>query len=303
MDLPGYIAELDRWAAASRRLKDHPQEAAKLRKALPKEWSVEVDGQLYVVPADWLGSSLESVEKDFESAADYSEKIRSRLEAVRAEVIARSQPSASPEPKEARAKLEEILKRREFRSAREPSWLTQYRRRLGAWIFEVMEKLFGRLQVPPKVTQTLGWGLAIGLSLIFLVWLIRQFLRHPIGRPLKLPEAVSQEMRWRDWARQAMAAAARGQNREAIRLAYWAGVYRLEESGVWQVERARTPREYLRLLPAGHPSLDSLSMVTSRFERIWYGGQAASADDFQFAVTRLEELGCAFPSNPVTGNS
>jgi len=303
MNLSGYLAELDRWAAASRRLKDHPEEAAELRRALPEAWSVKVEGQLYVVPAGWLGSTLAAFEKDPKSAAENSGKIQSRLDAVRAEAMSLGQPPSTPDLKTAHGKLEEILNRREFRNVQGPSWISRLRRRLGVWILEGMEKLLGPLRIPQSVTRTFGWGLAIGLVLIFLVWLVRQFLGRPFQRALDLSGAPPPTRGWRDWARQAVAAAARGQHRDAIRLAYWAGVFRLEESGVWQVERARTPREYLRLLPAGHPQRDPLATLTARFERVWYGGQAASADDFQFTITQLEALGCAFPSNPATGIS
>jgi hypothetical protein len=303
MDLSGYLAALDRWSAASRRLKGHPEEAAELQETVPKAWPVKIDGQLYVVPADWLSSTLESFEKDPTSAVEAARKIQSRLDALRAEVASLGQSSSTPDLETAHGKLEEILNRREFRNVQGPSWLSRMRRRLSAWILEGLGKLLGPLRVPPNFTRTLGWGLAIGLVLIFLVWLARQFFGRPFERAIDLSGAAPPTRGWRDWARRAVAAASRGQYRDAIRLAYWAGVYRLEESGVWKVKRARTPREYLRLLPAGHPSLDSLSTLTSRFERIWYGGQVASADDFQFTISQLEELGCAFPSNPATGNS
>ena len=111
---------------------------------------------------------------------------------------------------------------------------------------------------------------------------------------------------WRDWARDALAASARGNHRDAIRLAYWAGVYRLEELGVCKVDRTRTHREYLRLLGAA-PGAENrrvpLENLTWRFERVWYGREPASAEDFQFVIKQLEMLGCVFPSTLATGSS
>ena len=303
LDVRGYLAELDRWEAACAKLSDHPEAASDLRDSLPESWPVEVDGQVFVVPANWLAANLESLQEHPKNAAATSKRIQSRLQALRAEVSLLTQASSAPQPKTAQDKLEEILNRREFRTAQEPTWLAKYRRQLVIWLLETIEKLFGGVHVPPRATKTLGWVLAIGLPLVFLIWLMRRFLHHPVQRTTAPPKGLAPEKGWRDWVRRASAAAARGQHRDAVRLAYWAGVYRLEESGVWQVERARTPREYLRLLPAGHAQQPGLSTLTSRFERIWYGGRTATADDFDFTMTRLEELGCAFPSTPATGNS
>ncbi len=109
--------------------------------------------------------------------------------------------------------------------------------------------------------------------------------------------------------------------------AYWAGIYRLEELGVWQLDRSRTPREYLGLVaraatapstvvpsstrgtgathavgearePVG-PSerAAALAKLTRSLETTWYGYEPASAGDFGEAVSQLEALGCRFPSN------
>jgi hypothetical protein len=303
LDARGYLAELDRWEAACAKLADRREAASELRNSLPKSWRVETDGQVFEVPADWLAASLQSLEEHPKDAAAVSKKIQTRLQALRADASLLTQASAAPQPRAAREKLDAILSRRQFRNAEEPAWLAQYRRRLAAWLLETLEKLFGGAHIPPRATKTVGWALAIGLPLLFLIWLIQRFLRYPFQRVVAPSKIRVPQEGWRDWTQRAAAAAARGQYRDAIRLAYWAAVYRLEESGVWQVERARTPREYLRLLPADHPQQSSLSTLTARFERIWYGGQTASADDFDFIRTRLEELECTFPSTPATGNS
>src|SRR5207244_11963010 len=67
-------------------------------------------------------------------------------------------------------------------------------------------------------------------------------------------------------SRRASEAVAAGDYREAVRLAYWAGVYRLEELGQWRVERTRTHREYLRMLPRESSRHAPLAAITERFE-------------------------------------
>ena len=96
----------------------------------------------------------------------------------------------------------------------------------------------------------------------------------------------------KDWMMEAKAAAAAGSWRDAIHLSYWAGISFLEGRGVWHPDRARTPREYLRLLPSSAEYHKPLAALTRQFEMIWYGGTAAGPDSFSEALKHLESLGC-----------
>lgn len=97
---------------------------------------------------------------------------------------------------------------------------------------------------------------------------------------------------WRAWLAEARRAADAGQWRDAIRLAYWAGVYALEERGLWRSDRARTPREYLRQLDTASPYRSSLTSLTSVFERTWYAGESADEAAYERASKELESLEC-----------
>ena len=71
----------------------------------------------------------------------------------------------------------------------------------------------------------------------------------------------------------------------------------LEERGALPRNRARTPRESLRLfaLPRVGPAPAAaapLGVLTNGLERFWYAGYAASADDFSACVGASEALGC-----------
>ena len=61
---------------------------------------------------------------------------------------------------------------------------------------------------------------------------------------------------------------------------------------LFRSDDARTPREYLRLLPSGHGRRTILTDMTYRFEQIWYGGRTATADDMQHVIAGLKDLGC-----------
>ncbi|MGA3101139.1 MAG: DUF4129 domain-containing protein [Terracidiphilus sp.] len=74
---------------------------------------------------------------------------------------------------------------------------------------------------------------------------------------------------------------------------YWASISRLEAKRLWPADRARTPREYLALLNGTDPRKPNLTALTRSFERMWYGGRAAQASDFNAALEQAAALGVA----------
>jgi uncharacterized protein DUF4129 len=299
LDLHAYLAELETWTAASERLKEHPEEAATLRRTLPKAWSVAVDGGRFEVSTQWLDSGLASAQKDPQAAARVAAQMKIRLAAMQASAQALESP-AELDAQLAHGKLENILKRREFRSSHGPSSWDQWRDRFLAWWADRLSALLGKLHGHPAVAGGFLWTLIAGAVGAFGVWMVRWVLSRPAGQGLDLVAADSSPESWQDLARQAFDASGRGNYRDAVHLAYWAGIHRLEELGLWRAERTRTHREYLCLVPPGHPLCEALSTMTVCFEQVWYGAEAASREDFRFALTLLEKLGCAFPSTPVT---
>ncbi len=297
-ELPQYLAELDQWSAAVSRAKQNPREAAALRKQLPPAWSVTFEGQRYEIPTEWLRGELESIEKHPRSAAS-CEEIQLRLQALRAAALQLRGSTAVPSA-EARRKLDEILKRREFRDVHGPTWLDQLRDRVARWLLDLLQKLFGRLNISPGTSRILVWCFIVAAALAVAVWLLRRLLAGQAPLTLALAARQQTAKSWQERAREAFSAARRGNFRDAVRLAYWAGVYRLEEIGLWKTDRTRTHREYLRLLPSSHPQRDSFVEITNRFELVWYAKRESSADDFEMVVSNLEKLGCEFPSNLAT---
>jgi hypothetical protein len=81
--------------------------------------------------------------------------------------------------------------------------------------------------------------------------------------------------------------------RRAIHLAYWAGISFLEENGAWKPDRARTPREYLRIMGARKPQYPVLAALTKKFEVVWYGHEDAGETDYRETLGQLERLGCS----------
>jgi Domain of unknown function (DUF4129) len=155
------------------------------------------------------------------------------------------------------------------------------------WIGYTVEAIFGIL-----VCLALGW---------FIIRLERQ---GRLGSELRLdgPGAGAASARdWQLWLQDARNAAAAGAFRDAIHLVYWASISRLESSGQWPADRARTPREYLALLAPGSAQRSDLAAITRSFERIWYGGHSAAETDYQRAEETAARLGAGSSSRNRAG--
>ena len=303
LDLPAYLAVLDQWSDAAGKLPGHPRMAARVRKELPRTWEVNFQGQQFEVETAWLDQALKAIEKSPASASAESHYIQRRLEAMSEEAESLGEVSPGLDPTAPRRKLDEILKRREFRGLRGPSHLENTLLQAWFWLMDHLERLMSQLGRHPRGVRVVLWTMLIGPAVLLLIWLLRFILDRSRTQTLDLDAPRPAAATWRTLAREAVLAAGRGDYRDAVRLAYWAGIYRLEELGAWKAERTRTHREYLRLLPSDHPNRDSVSALTSRFERTWYAGVAASSDDFQFTRSELEKLGCVFPSTAATARS
>jgi hypothetical protein len=302
LDIHQYDAELDRWSDLAKSLEQHPEQAAALRNTLPGAWRVNIRGEQYSASTEWLRSTLSSLQVNHWLAGDYAREIRMRLAVMRDEAQALEEPSGLG-PGVARNKLDDILRRREFSEVQGPTWLDRLRERIAYWLDELLEKLFGSLGGNPTVGNILMWSLVAGLASLLIIMLMRHFLKGSGGALEDRVAPGPASRSWKDWSKEALAAASLGDYREAIRLSYWAGVFRMEELGVWRVDRARTHREYLRLIPSSDMHRNPLTAITNRFELVWYGGAPASAEDFESVLTQLERLGCRLRLHQATANS
>jgi hypothetical protein len=294
LDLPGYTAELDRWSSAAQRLRAHPEEAAVLRKQLPDHWSVAVQEQRFQVSTAWLGAGLDGVAAHPQQAARTSTEMGDRLAAMlrdARDLAVISEPGSNP----ARAKLDDILKRSEFRSVHARSPGESFWDQLTDWAWKFLFNLFNRVGGHPTAAKVLLWGVVIAMGVAFLGWLIFSIARlsrsdFSTRRSRAPAEGTALAGTWREWVVQARAAAARGDFRDAIRIIYGAAVRRIEEAGTWQFDPSRTHREYVRLLPADSLQRPALVAITTCYERVWFGRALASAADFETALAELESL-------------
>ena len=299
LDIPAYEVELGRIAESLQDTEQIPQ----LRKSLPRAWPVRVGDQSVQVPTGWLASDLKKIEEDPANSPHISQEVnlaswpcatwRLHWNTDRVPRISTSRT----------AKIDKILSAREFGAAQGPSQWDLLKARIARWVGLQIYKLLSRLHLGAKAGNALAW-IIVGVAFLALVyWVLEDSVSPKNRRRATSVEVATRIKRPAPWAMDALAAADRGDYREAVHCAYWAAVVHLEALGVLKRDRARTPRESLRLLDP-HPNEQKLLReFTRRFELIWYGYRPASANDWSEARSNLEKMGCLTPSTPATVNS
>ena len=193
----------------------------------------------------------------------------------------------------AQAKLGQILSRSEFNKVKGPTAKDTFLSRVYRWLSRMLNKLSLAKGSRFDFLQLFIY-LLVGVAVtILLVWTLRRLRRPPEQLPQREVIPFSPSARsWRSWLADARSLAAQQDWRNAIHLAYWAGISYLEEHGAWKPNRARTPREYLRLIGARAAQYPVLAALTRKLELVWYGYGTARQADFEETLGQLEQLGC-----------
>jgi hypothetical protein len=213
----------------------------------------------------------------------------------------RLQADGPPPPAHVRQALGEVLAAPEFRGRQRYDALMRLWDDARRWLRSWFPSLAGGGRAVGPAVKWFTWIVAAAAFVLLaaLVWrLLNRSTRE--ARVRVRPAAAREVLDARGWAARARAALAAGEAREALRCAYHAVLHRLDEEGAWTIADARTPREYLRLLPAADRRHAAVSMVARAFERVWYGGAQPALADAEAAVTRLGELGCDAQADPAT---
>lgn len=200
---------------------------------------------------------------------------------------------AGPGYDDERQRLNTILARKEYQGVSESSARERFLEWLANWLDGALTKLAQFGARSPWIAFTLRALLLVAICL-GLVWALIRIERKSRIKLAPEPQAVSgapSAREWQLWLADARAMAEQGFWREAIHFLYWAAIARLESRRLWPADRARTPREYLRMLPPADPRLHDLTTLTRSFERTWYGGREAGPSDFKAAEKLAAELG------------
>jgi hypothetical protein len=296
-----YRAELDRLLSATQQLDSSGNPAPEALHDVPQSWRVHTDQREFEISTEGLQQDVRRYEKEKNIAN--ATAIRERLQSLRNDLDGFEKPPGDVSAN--RTELTSILARPEFRESHVPKWLEpitkwldeikgqtlDFARRMLRFLFHMLQLLFHSTSIP-TISRFVVYGL-IGVAVLALAY----FAYRTIWRgdafegvvPKDLPVSAKE---WAVWLTEARAAAAKGEWREAIHLAYWAGISFLERQGTWKPDRARTPREYLRLLSSSSEHRETLIALTRIFELAWYAKRDASEGTFSQTLQELEKLGC-----------
>jgi Domain of unknown function (DUF4129) len=288
-DATSFAAELRRIAAVLEK-KPSKRQIAALQDSLPSQWAVATPEGSYSISSDPLRNELASGSEDL--AQVWVEHLAEEVE---------SSTRTAPNSPLARQELTRILARREFAGVAPPGAWELFRQRVAMWLERMLGRLFGGIVRYPIGAEILFWALVLIAVGFIAMWLFRYFASSEKMHALPSKASVVSTLTWQEWVRGAREAAKRGNYREAVHCAYWAGVVRLEDTGTLPKDRTKTPREYLRLLAEPVPGQlmaspthrEPLAALTTKLEQVWYANRGAAPADFSESLRQLEALGCS----------
>jgi hypothetical protein len=273
-------------------LQSHPETAGELVASIPDKVSVFTHAGEIIVSNKTLKDNLTTFAgADEQKRAGILREIQTYTQAM--SDAADGFDSNNNDLASERGKLNEILARHEFNKVQGPSAKDLLLARIYRWLSRWLGKLAIRGAANFDFVRLLIYLFVGAAVTLLLLWTIRQ-MRQP--REELLPREIipfSPSARgWRTWLAEARTLAQQQDWRNAIHLSYWAGIAYLEENGAWKPNRARTPREYLRLIGTRAAQYPVLAALTRKLETVWYGYGNASEADYQEALGQLEKLGC-----------
>jgi len=280
-----FSAELGRLEAAIER------DPAGALAGLPSGWDVATETNRYSIPAAALTDQLRR--SDLNAARTVISSMRRQIDTFRS-----SSPQTDARPRTA---LKAILARPEFKDVAPPNAWQLFVERVRAWILDWLNRIFTYAAQHPTGSQILFWTLIIASIVALGTWLVRLWTTADRIRSLAEPLPPEHKLlSWQEWLTAAREAAAKGDHRQAIRCAYWAGVARLQQDRTIRINFTDTPRERLHLLaqpsrlgsPLPAEQLAPLTSITHSFERCWYAKLPVNAEEVARSFENLEALGC-----------
>src|ERR1041384_7080131 len=205
---------------------------------LPPSWRVNTNDRQFEISTQWLHEDLLNyADKPDEKllTADHT-----KLLALRADL--NGYVDTSPDNSAARRQLASILSRREFEDASAPGFVERLKQRLLLYIIRLLSRAFGSSSIP-VIGKYFVYTL-VAIAVLGLAYWIYRTLRADTRLEHIVPPTIAVSAKeWTLWMAEARTAADQGNWRDAIHLAYWAGISFLESQGTWRPDRACTPRE------------------------------------------------------------
>ena len=277
-----------------------------VKQLLPRTESVDFDREIVRVDNSWLHEEIENVVKnvngDIEQRRSMLVEIADRLSALRESVNA-SQSQQSFDKNDRRAQIERILSRPEYRPEEQrESTLKKWLRKL----LEALARFLSRFdRSPARESGSVNGGtinafrilitcLVLGAVVYGLIMLLKRMrggrksdkekkVREVLGE--EIPEEISAA----DLLAKARELARQGDYRTAIRRAYIAALFELEQRGKLRLHRSKTNRDYLDAMRLEREIFPSFSVMTGTFENVWYGQRRVDEDEFNGFISRYQE--------------
>ena len=256
----------------------------------------------------WLQQAIEKLEAEDEGTR-YSQLIEmaDRLEALSRSLRTALDNQSSTAVTATRDRLQQILARSEYQPEAEKDsaiqgWLKKIREKIN----DLLAKLFfgnsPKSAPNPGSLQVIRW-LIIAALVVSLVWATVLLLRRVQLRRAKLKddgmgedvreilgEQFDADLTSDDLLRTAAEMARKGEYRMAIRRAYLALLYELEQRGKVHLHRAKTNRDYLGELKNEPYIYPPVAFLTNNYERVWYGHGAATLEDYAGFIEKFREV-------------
>ncbi|MBI1764451.1 MAG: DUF4129 domain-containing protein [Acidobacteria bacterium] len=273
-----------------------------LKQWLPAQEEIEASGQSVRVDNAWVHAALNTLRTEPAAQAAQLAELADRLAALQ-QRLADPDSGGNLAAQAPHDRLTRILSQPEYRQEQQQQestikqWITKILRKVQAWF----RKLFSASPKaqPSQFTLNLTRLLIGGLFLLALLYALYKFFRWFGTRKRRqatesspreiLGEVIGETATTEDLLDAARALAAQGDYRGAIRRAYIALLFELEQRGKLRLHRAHTNRDYLDALRYEALLYPTFVALTRMFERIWYGHANATEFDFEGFLTGYRE--------------
>jgi hypothetical protein len=272
-----------------------PTAVETVRTRLPKQQTIEFEGEVNNVDNSWLHRDLDELAK----ADNRNERLAHivwTLQAIETRVAERANPGGNPaENKQwARTRLESILARPEYAADTEgENALIRAIRNFFEWLAKFLPKPRAGNGSGINWITRIAQVLVIGLAVAVLLFVLKTLYVRFSGRSRKpktskkrearivLGERLEPEATATDLLSEAEALARQGDLRAAIRKAYIALLVELGDRKLISLAHHKTNRDYLNSLRSAPQLHSRMRGLTDSFERHWYGFANATPDDWQ----------------------
>ncbi|MBS1811523.1 MAG: DUF4129 domain-containing protein [Acidobacteria bacterium] len=255
----------------------------------------------------WLHRLIDNLEEDDDDKrSSQLVGIANRLTAL-GHRLRESQRPAGAEAKATQERLQQILARSEYQpDETKDSAIQGWIKKIQQKIRELLAKLFFKnpsaAGPSPGSLQALRWLIIVAL-IASLGWATVLLIRRFQLRQAKLKDDESEnetreilgeqfdaDVTADHLMRTAAEMARKGEYRMAIRRAYLALLYDLEQRGKLRLHRAKTNRDYLGELKNEQYIYPPVSVLTNNYERVWYGHGTATMEDYAGFIEKYREV-------------